>query len=81
MAAGKSFLDAAFTAHNFQEIGDNCIVPLDRLSQAATRPNPQQQPPDMCQDPKKIRDPGSPGSRIRDPERSWSLYFHFIVGS
>ena len=32
---------------------------------------------DMCQDPKKIWDPGSPGSRIRDPGGSWILYFHF----
>ena len=24
MAAGRSFLDAAFMARNFQEIGDNC---------------------------------------------------------
>ena len=36
---------------------------------------------DMCQDPKKIRDPGSTGSRIRDVGRYWILYFHFLVGS
>ena len=29
MAAGRSFLDAAFMARNFQEIGDNCMVQLD----------------------------------------------------
>ena len=36
--------------------------------------------PDMCQDPKKIRDPGSRGSRIRDLARSWNLHFHFLMG-
>ena len=36
---------------------------------------------DMCQDPKKIRDPGPPGSRIRDHWGSWILYFHFLTGS
>ena len=37
--------------------------------------------PDVCQDPKKIRDPGSSGSRIRDLGGSWILYFHFPLGS
>ena len=31
----------------------------------------------MCQDPKKIRDPGSAGSKIWDLEGSWILHFHF----
>ena len=35
---------------------------------------------DMCQDPKKIRDPGSAGSKIWDLEGSWILYFHFSRG-
>ena len=34
----------------------------------------------MCQDLKKIRDPGSPGSRIRDIAGSWILYFDFFHG-
>ena len=37
--------------------------------------------PDMCQDPKKIRDSGSRGSRIRDLAGSWNLHFHFLMGS
>ena len=37
--------------------------------------------PAICQDPKKIRDPGSPGFRIRYLTGSWNLYFHFFVGS
>ena len=34
----------------------------------------------MCHDPKKILDPGSPGSRIRDLGGSWILNFHFSRG-
>ena len=35
--------------------------------------------PDMCQAPKKIRDPGSSGSMIWDIEGSWILYFYFTI--
>eukprot|EP00915_Cephaloidophora_sp_WS-2016_P005949 GHVH01007837.1.p1 GENE.GHVH01007837.1~~GHVH01007837.1.p1 ORF type:complete len:102 (-),score=13.45 GHVH01007837.1:187-492(-) len=31
----------------------------------------------MCQDPKKIRDPGSTGSKISDLDGSWILCFQF----
>ena len=34
----------------------------------------------MCRDPKKIRDPGFPGYRIRAFAGSWILYFHFLTG-
>ena len=37
--------------------------------------------PDLCQDPKKIRDPGSAGSKIWDLYRSWILYFNFVERS
>ena len=35
----------------------------------------------MCQDPRKIRDPGSTGSRIRDLDGSWIMGWHFVEGS
>ena len=33
-------------------------------------------PADMCQDPKKIRDTGSPGSRIWDIEKFWIIFLY-----
>ena len=36
--------------------------------------------PDMCQDPKKIQDPGSAESMIWNIEGSWILYFYFTIG-
>ena len=36
---------------------------------------------DMCQDPKKIRDPGSARSKIRDAQGYWILFFTFFVES
>ena len=34
----------------------------------------------MCQGPKKVRDPGSPGSRVRDLGRILDLIFSFAYG-
>ena len=37
--------------------------------------------PDMCQDPRKNRDWGSSGSRIRNLNESWIPDWHFVEGS
>ena len=36
---------------------------------------------DLCQDPKKIEDPGSAGSKIWDPGGSWIQHFRFCERS